>query len=65
MTAIDYRDVTAEQWGALADCFWGPPDQERYSCETPDDAVEHILDDWHPTSFAEMAPGYIVAKDEI
>ena len=58
---IRYEDVTDEQWQALSDCYWGPPDEERYSDTDAHDAIERLIDNAHPTPVTEIGTLEIVA----
>lgn len=48
MPTTKYSELTEEKQAILGDCFWGPPDEERYYHTEIDEAIEMALDACHP-----------------
>jgi hypothetical protein len=44
MKTFSYNDMTKADLEEFSDCYWGPPDEERYSHTELEEAIEAALD---------------------
>ena len=61
-TTIRYEDLSpAKLRRKYGNCLWGPPDQEHYSSDDIDAAIEEILDDIEPMQISAIGTLTVVA----